>query len=275
MLCRACISAGVLVSAGFAVGTLNSMDCPADYFRIVTEDVCRNAAFAAGQAYQGRETNPYNDSPLVCNLSEEGVFLNDASATDATRHQLLCSGARLSHLQQLWVLFASSQGHRWGTEVFARGAAAQPTGDRPGAAVRSAIPGPLRFSRVITDLPTPSSAIASRIGLLYAATASLTPTPTSPGDTNAPTASPTPSPTYGPDGTSALHPFPVVGTGPSPFGLAHTAWTVNWAGQASTPQFARPLGIGLRVPRGQQIRQLRGECACSGMRWRPLLGSTE
>jgi hypothetical protein len=93
MLWRACITTGVLVCAGFALGKPGSMDCPANYFRIVAEDVCRSAAAAAGQAYQGRETN--NDSPRGCNLNEGGVFLNDATGQRPSRAKLLCSGARL------------------------------------------------------------------------------------------------------------------------------------------------------------------------------------
>jgi hypothetical protein len=94
----------VLVCAGFALGTLRSMDCPANYFRIVAEDVCRRAAATAGQLYQGRETSagPPSGYPWGCNLKErEGVFL--MVPTDATRSQVaiitdyypLCSGARL------------------------------------------------------------------------------------------------------------------------------------------------------------------------------------
>jgi hypothetical protein len=99
MLWRACINTGVLVCAGFALGTLRSNNCPANYFRIVAEDLCRSAAAtAAGQVYQGRETNDI--SPRGCNLKEEGVFLNDATGEQvresASSHsKLLCSGAPL------------------------------------------------------------------------------------------------------------------------------------------------------------------------------------
>ena len=102
MLCRACMQTGVLVCAGFALGARRSNDCPANYFRIVAEDLCRSAAAAAGQAYQGRQTN--TGSPRGCNLYNIGVFLNILN--DATnpfgpsQSKLLCSGARL-HLYSL------------------------------------------------------------------------------------------------------------------------------------------------------------------------------
>ncbi len=101
MLLRACITAGVLVCAGFALGTLNSNDCPANYFRIVAEDLCRSAAAAAGQVYHGRET--IKSSPRGCNLRESlgvrlgGVFLNDATGAGSSQSQLLCSGAPLRY----------------------------------------------------------------------------------------------------------------------------------------------------------------------------------
>jgi hypothetical protein len=119
-----------------------------------------------------------------------------------------------SPTQPSWTLIASLQGRCLGTEVIAR--KAQGRGDR--GALRSCCkvryrPGLFRYSRVVADPLTPSSALPSRIGFLDAATASPTMTPTSPGDTNLPTASPTPSPTYSPDGTSALHPVRLVGTG--------------------------------------------------------------
>jgi hypothetical protein len=92
-LWRARIIAGVLVCAGFALGVLYSMDCPANYFRIVAEDVCRSAAAAVSQAYQGRET--YVLSPQGCNLHDGGVFLNNATGQRVSTATLLCSGARL------------------------------------------------------------------------------------------------------------------------------------------------------------------------------------
>ncbi len=92
MLCRACIATRVLVCAGFALGKLGSMACPANYFRIVTEDVCRSAAAAAGQAYQGRETSIV--FPQGCYMNEGlDVFLNDATGASGTKSKLLCSGA--------------------------------------------------------------------------------------------------------------------------------------------------------------------------------------
>ncbi len=99
MLWRACITTGVLVCAGFALGTLGSMDCPANYFRIVAEDVCRSAATAAGLVYQGRVTDRF--SPRGCHLNElneGGVFLkqvNDETGLTGSKSKLLCSGARL------------------------------------------------------------------------------------------------------------------------------------------------------------------------------------
>ncbi len=95
MLLRACITMGVLVCAGFAFGTLNSNDCPANYFRIVAEDLCRSAAAAAGQVYQGRETNA--GSPRGCNLNEGGVFLNEWTGAGSSKSKLLCSGAPLRY----------------------------------------------------------------------------------------------------------------------------------------------------------------------------------
>jgi hypothetical protein len=96
MLWRACITAGVLVCAGFALGTLGSNDCPANYFRIVAEDLCRSAAAAtAGQVYQGRETT--GSSPRGCNLKEGGVFLNNATGAGSYQSKLLCSGAPLRY----------------------------------------------------------------------------------------------------------------------------------------------------------------------------------
>jgi hypothetical protein len=95
MLWRACINTGVLVCAGFALGTLNSNDCPANYFRIVAEDLCQRAAAATGQVYQGRETN--DGSPQGCNLNEGGVFLNDATGAGSSKSKLLCSGAPLRY----------------------------------------------------------------------------------------------------------------------------------------------------------------------------------
>ncbi len=87
----------MLVCAGFALGTLGSNNCPANYFRIVAGDLCRSAAAAAGLVYQGRETN--NEHPWGCNLNEGegGVFLNDATGAGSSQSniqsQLLCSGA--------------------------------------------------------------------------------------------------------------------------------------------------------------------------------------
>jgi hypothetical protein len=91
--CEARITTGVLVCAGFALGTLGSMDCPANYFRIVTEDVCRSAAAAAGLVYQGRVTA--FDSPQGCNLYARGVFLNDVTGAGSLDVKVLCSGAPL------------------------------------------------------------------------------------------------------------------------------------------------------------------------------------
>ena len=105
MLWMACTQTGTFASAGFAFGTLGSMNCPANYFRIVTEDMCRSAAAAAGQACQGRETSVV--SPRGCNLYEEGeylkeggVFLSNATGTGQRPSQatLLCSVARLLSL---------------------------------------------------------------------------------------------------------------------------------------------------------------------------------
>jgi hypothetical protein len=97
MLWRALVQTGVLVCAGFALGALRSRNCPASYFRIIVEDLCRSAAATAGQLYQGRETRV--GPPRGCNLQEGGVFLNDA--TDAPSQWVivpdyypLCSGAR-------------------------------------------------------------------------------------------------------------------------------------------------------------------------------------
>jgi hypothetical protein len=114
MLCRACMQTGVLVCSGFVLGTLGNMDCPADYFRIVAEDLCRSAAAAAGQVYQGRETN--NWSPGGCYLEERGVFLNDATnPRGSSQSKLLCSGARrhlYSRRGPSWVLTRAQIGFR-------------------------------------------------------------------------------------------------------------------------------------------------------------------
>ncbi len=125
MLLRACITTRVLVCAGFALGTLGSNDCPANYFRIVAEDLCRSAAAAAaGLVYQGRETT--NLSPRGCNLKEGegGVFFNDATGAGSSESKLLCSGAPLRYS----TVIASLQGRCLGTEVIAR--KAQGRGDR-------------------------------------------------------------------------------------------------------------------------------------------------
>jgi hypothetical protein len=122
MLWRACIPTGVLVCAGFALGILGSMACPPNYFRIVAEDVCRSAAAAVGQAYQGRETSVV--SPRGCNLFEytqpqltwrNGVFFNDATGAGPSQSKLLCSGARVhlySRRGPSWVLARALLGYR-------------------------------------------------------------------------------------------------------------------------------------------------------------------
>ncbi len=211
MLWRACITTGVLICAGFALGTQGSKNCPANYFRIVAEDVCRSAAAAVGQAYQGRETK--NGSPRGCNLNEGGVFLNDATVfIDAisAEWKLLCSGAPLRYSRRRGPYLQAYKGAAWVQRLSLGMLKEGAIEGRSGAAVCYR-PGPLWYSRVVADLLTPSSALPSRIGFLYAATASPTPSPTGPGDTTPPTASPTPSPTYSPDGTSALHPVRSVG----------------------------------------------------------------
>jgi hypothetical protein len=124
MLLRACITTRVLVCAGFALGARGSNDCPANYFRIVAEDLCRSAAAAAGKAYQGRETN--NLFPRGCNLKEGegGVFFNDATGAGSSESKLLCSGAPLRYS----TVIESLQGRCLCTEVIAR--KAQGRGDR-------------------------------------------------------------------------------------------------------------------------------------------------
>jgi hypothetical protein len=128
-----CINTGVLVCAGFALGTLGKKDCPAGYFRIVTEDVCRSAAAAAGLAYQGRE---YFNSRF-CNLQEEGVFMSDWVGI-GKKAKLLCSGARL-HLYSRhgpsWVLTGADWQQKASLGELNQGAIA----GRSGAAGKSAI----------------------------------------------------------------------------------------------------------------------------------------
>ncbi len=152
MLWRACITPGVLVCAGFALGARGSNDCPANCFRIVADDLCRSAAAAAGQLYQGRETN--DDSPRGCYLYDTsypriGVFLNDATGSAPTRRpeayrisvsKLLCAGVRLPCLQPSRALFGTHKGNDWVRQSSLEG----PFGnlaaiDRRSAAVRSAI----------------------------------------------------------------------------------------------------------------------------------------
>ncbi len=123
MLSRRCMQPGVLAFAGFALGTLGSMACPANYFRIVAEDVCRSAAAAAGLVYQGRETSVgpprgcilYEGGIFVKKTVGMGVFLNDATGAGPSESKLLCSGARLhlySRHAPSWVIKRAQIGYR-------------------------------------------------------------------------------------------------------------------------------------------------------------------
>ncbi len=127
----------MLVCAGFALGTLGSNDCPANNFRIVAEDLCRSAAAAAGQVYQGRETN--NISPRGCNLRNEGgVFINDATGAGSYESKLLCSGAPLRYSRGGPYLQAY-KGAAWVQRLSLGKLKEGAIEGRAGAAVRSAI----------------------------------------------------------------------------------------------------------------------------------------
>ncbi len=140
MLLRACITAGVLVCAGFALGARGSNDCPANYFRIVAEDLCRRATAAAGQVYQGRETNA--GSPQGCNLHEGGVFLNDATvfvAVFSSEWKLLCSGAPLRYSRRRGPYLQAYKGAAWVQRLSLGKLKEGAIEGRSGAAGRSAI----------------------------------------------------------------------------------------------------------------------------------------
>jgi hypothetical protein len=93
---RALLKTGLFVCVGaFALGTLGSNDCPANYFHIVAANVCQSAAAANGQAYQGKTTDAY--SPRGCYSLSSGVFFNtDATGAGRPSSKLICSGAHIS-----------------------------------------------------------------------------------------------------------------------------------------------------------------------------------
>ena len=84
----------------YAWGASGANECPTKYFRIMSEEACRNAAIAFGKTYGGI-TPQRSDRPRGCfwNTDAGGftVFINlDAVGSGYPDRLLLCSGARLS-----------------------------------------------------------------------------------------------------------------------------------------------------------------------------------
>ena len=103
------------VCAGaYAVGTLGSNECPTNYIRIEAEGACQIAAAAAGQAYQGSETDDgYPRGCYSTSLTSGGwgVYFNMATTgAGQSQSKLLCSGARFL-ARPSWVLFVYTPGY--------------------------------------------------------------------------------------------------------------------------------------------------------------------
>jgi hypothetical protein len=102
------------VCAGaYAFGTLGSNECPTNYIRIEAEGACQIAAAAAGQAYQGSETEsgyPRGCYSIPLTSGSWGVYFNMATTgAGQSKSKLLCSGARFL-VRPSWVLFCV---HTW------------------------------------------------------------------------------------------------------------------------------------------------------------------
>jgi hypothetical protein len=103
------------VCAGaYAVGTLGSNECPTNYIRIEAEGACQIAAAAAGQAYQGSETEsgyPRGCYSIPLTSGSWGVYFNMATTgAGQSKSKLLCSGARFL-ARPSWVLFVYTPGY--------------------------------------------------------------------------------------------------------------------------------------------------------------------
>ena len=105
------------VCAGaYAVSTLGSNECPANYNRIEAEGACQIAAAAAGQAYQGSETEsgyPRGCYSVLLASGSSGVYFNmDTTGADQSNSKLLCSRAGARFLARpSWVLFVDTPGY--------------------------------------------------------------------------------------------------------------------------------------------------------------------
>ena len=103
------------VCAGaYAFGTLGSNECPTNYIRIEAEGACQIAAAAAGQGYQGSETEsgyPRGCYSTSLTSGSRGVFFNMATTgAGQSKSKLLCSGARFL-ARPSWVLFVYTPGY--------------------------------------------------------------------------------------------------------------------------------------------------------------------
>ena len=102
------------VCAGaYAVGTLGSNECPANYIRIEAVGACQIAAAAAGQAYVGSFTDSGwpRGCISVCTTTGWSVyFITATTGAGQVNSKLLCSGAR-SLARPSCVLFVYTRGY--------------------------------------------------------------------------------------------------------------------------------------------------------------------